>query len=115
MANEGDTDKKKEVIDKEISKQKSVKTMKGHISHVTRRNKAIDKFMKDRRDHAAVTDNDIDNLKELVVEFKSKFKNMEDKWEAFEFTNALEGEPERCESIFDEAEEMYNKILANKG
>ena len=115
MPGEGDTDKKGEVIDKEISKQKSVKTLQGHISHVTRRSRAIDKFMEDRRDHTAVTDNDIDNLKELVVEFKSKFKNMEDKWEAFEFTDALEGEHERCESVFNKAEEMYNKILANTG
>ena len=38
---------------------------------------------------------------------------MEDKWEALAFEDFdLEGERERCESIFTEAENLFEKVLA---
>ena len=80
MAAEEET--KPPASDKDLSKQSTVRSLQSHLSHVSRKSKAIDKFMLDRKDRQAVIDHDIDTVKELIVEFKATFKRMEDKWEA---------------------------------
>ena len=65
--------------------KKSVKTMQGHLSHVTWRSKNLDKYMADRNEYPAITDHDIETFKELIVDFKTNFKRMVDKWEVLEF------------------------------
>ena len=94
--------------------KKTVMTMQGHLSHVTWRSKNLDKLMADRNKYPAITDHDIETFKELIVDFKTNFKRMVDKWKVLEFEDfELDGEHDQCESIFIGAEDISDKIIAS--